>query len=123
MAHSANSADPPNVVPPLFYAPLHRTFDRLVPAFLLAFAAGPLGALLVLVVYAVIQGAESYLITPLIMERAASVHPATVIAVVTILGAAFGALGALLAVPTAVMTGVLINELWFQRLEAEDAHK
>ena len=50
-------------------------------------------------------------------------HPATVIAVVTVLGAAFGALGALLAVPTAVVTGMLINELWFQRLEAEDAHK
>ncbi len=92
----------------------------LVPAFVLAFAAGPLSALLVLVAYVAIQGAESYLITPLIMERAASIHPATVIAVVTVLGAAFGALGALLAVPTAVVTGVLINELWFQRLEKTD---
>ena len=95
----------------------------LVPAFMLAFAAGPLSALLVLVAYVAIQGAESYLITPLIMERAASVHPATVIAVVTVLGAAFGALGALLAVPTAVVTGILIEELWVQRLEAEDTRK
>lgn len=99
------------------FVPYLGPLIALVPAFLLAFAAGPLTALLVVVVYLAIQTAESYLITPLIMERAASVHPAAVIAAVAVLGAAFGALGALLAVPATVAGGILVEELWFRRLE------
>jgi predicted PurR-regulated permease PerM len=93
----------------------------LVPAFLLAFAAGPLSAVLVLVSYVAIQTVESYFITPLIMERAASLHPATVIAAAAVLGAAFGTLGVLLAVPATVAAGILVEELWFRRLEEKDA--
>lgn len=99
------------------FVPYLGPLIALVPAFLLAFAAGPLTALLVVVAYLAIQTAESYLITPLIMERAASVHPAAVIAAVAVLGAAFGALGALLAVPTTVAAGILVEELWFRCLE------
>lgn len=42
-----------------------------------------------------------------------------VIAAVTIAGAAFGILGALLAVPASVVAGVLVEELWFERLEGQ----
>ncbi len=52
------------------------------------------------------------------MRRVASLHPAAVIAGVTVLGTAFGVLGALLAVPTIVTVGVLVDELWFGPLEA-----
>jgi predicted PurR-regulated permease PerM len=85
---------------------------------LLAFALGkPTDALLVLGAYIVIQQAESNLITPLVMRHAASVHPAAVIVAVTLMGAVFGILGALLAVPTALVVGVLVKELWFEHLE------
>jgi predicted PurR-regulated permease PerM len=39
----------------------------------------------------------------------------------TVTGTAFGILGALLAVPAMVVTGVLVDELWFKRLEAKDS--
>jgi len=52
-----------------------------------------------------------------VMAKAVSLHPVVVIASVTVAGAAFGVLGALLAVPVAVVVGVLVEELWFRRLE------
>jgi predicted PurR-regulated permease PerM len=55
------------------------------------------------------------------MQRAVSIHPVAVIASVTVMGAAFGLLGALLAVPGAVVAGVLTAELWFRRLESGSA--
>lgn len=52
------------------------------------------------------------------MQKAVSLHPVVVITAVTIAGAAFGILGAFLAVPTAVVASVLVEELWFKRLES-----
>ncbi len=91
--------------------------SAILPA-LLAYALGkPIDALYVIGAYILIQQAESNLVTPLVMRHAASVHPAAVIVAVTLMGAVFGLLGALLAVPAAVVAGVLIEELWFERLE------
>ncbi len=69
--------------------------------------------------YVVIQRVESNLLTPLVMQKATSMHPAVVIASVTAAGAAFVILGALLAVPAAVVCGVLVEELWIERLEED----
>ncbi len=66
-----------------------------------------------------IQLLESNLLTPLVMRETVSLHPVVVIVSVTVAGAAFGILGAFMAVPAAVVTGVLVEELWFQRLEAK----
>ncbi len=43
----------------------------------------------------------------------------------TVAGAAFGILGALLAVPAAVVVGILVKELWFRRHKGgpKEAHK
>lgn len=90
-----------------------------IPPLLFALAGDPLDALWVLLAYLVIQQVEGYLLTPLIEGRVASLHPAVVIAAVTVAGAAFGFLGLLLAVPTIVVAKILIEELWFQRLEED----
>lgn len=101
----------------LSFVPYLGPVISFVPPLLLALTMGPTTVLLVALAYAAVQGAESYLITPLIMRETASLHPAAVIAGVTVLGTAFGVLGALLAVPTIVTVGVLVEELWFRRLE------
>ncbi len=88
-----------------------------IPPALLALVADPADALWVLLAYLIIQQLESYLVTPLIMEETASLHPAVVIAAVAVLGGAFGVMGALLALPMAVVAGVLVEELWFRHLE------
>ncbi len=88
-----------------------------LPPLLLSLTGEPVDALWVLLAYVIIQQIEGNLITPLIMSGTTSLHPVVVIAAVTALGAAFGFLGAFLAVPAAVVAKVLIDELWFRRLE------
>lgn len=55
------------------------------------------------------------------MQRTASPHPAVVILAVISAGAAFSFLGALLAVPATVVAKVLVEELWFRRLEGRSS--
>jgi predicted PurR-regulated permease PerM len=101
------------------FIPLIGPIISAVPPLVLAFAGNPLDALWVLLAYVAIQQVESNLLTPLVMQRTASLHPAVVITSVTVAGAAFGILGALLAVPACVVGGVLVKELWFRRLEGD----
>jgi predicted PurR-regulated permease PerM len=90
-----------------------------IPPVLLALVADPADALWVLLAYIIIQQLESYLVTPLIMEETASLHPAAVIAAIAVGGGAFGIMGALLALPMAVVAGILVEELWFRHLEED----
>jgi predicted PurR-regulated permease PerM len=99
------------------FVPLLGSIAGAIPPLILAFAGNPLDALWVVLAYVVIQQVESNLLTPLVMAQAVSLHPVVVIASVTVAGAAFGILGALLAVPAVVVVGVLVDELWFRRLE------
>lgn len=94
-----------------------------VPPLLLALSGDPADALWVLLAYGIIQQVESYLVTPIVMSETTSLHPAVVIASVTVLGAAFGLLGSLLAVPLTVVAKVLVEELWFRRMEEKDPEK
>ena len=102
------------------FVPLVGPVVSAVPPLVLAFAGNPIDALWVLLAYVAIQQVESNLLTPLVMRQAASLHPAIVIAAVTVAGTAFGILGTLLAVPAMVVAGVLVDGLWFERLEKED---
>ena len=99
------------------FVPIIGSVVGAVPPLVLAFAGNPWDALWVLLAYVAIQQVESNLLTPLVMQKAVSLHPVVVIASVTLAGAAFGVLGALLAVPSAVVGGILIQRLWFERLE------
>ena len=91
-----------------------------IPPALLALGGDPTDAIWVLVAYAAIQVVESYLITPVVMEEVASLHPAVVVAAVAALGAAFGILGAILALPVVLVAGVLVEELWFKHWQQGD---
>jgi predicted PurR-regulated permease PerM len=88
-----------------------------IPPLLLALAGDPIDAIWVMLSYLAIQQVEGYLLKPLSETETASLHPAVVIASVVAAGAAFGFLGALLAVPAVVVVKVLVEELWFRRLE------
>ncbi len=101
----------------LEFVPLVGPIVAAVPPLLLAFVGGPLDVLWVLLAYLAIQQIESNLLEPLVMEKAASLHPAPVLVAVTLLGTAFGILGTILAVPTAVIAAILVKKLWFERLE------
>ncbi len=91
-----------------------------IPPTLLTLGDSPTDAIWVLIAYAGIQVVESYLITPLVMEEVASLHPAVVVAAVAALGSAFGILGAILALPIALVADLLVKELWFKRWEQRE---
>jgi predicted PurR-regulated permease PerM len=66
--------------------------------------------------YLVLQGLESYLLTPLIQERAVALPPAVVIAAQVLMGLLFGILGVILATPLAALALVLIKRLYVEDL-------
>ena len=105
------------------FVPIVGSVAGAVPPLLLAFAGNPWDVLWVLLAYIAIQQVESNLLTPLVMQKAVSLHPVVVVASVTVAGAAFGVLGALLAVPGAVVGGILVRRLWFERVEGDSSER
>ena len=99
------------------FVPIIGSIAGVIPPLILALAGNPLDAVWVVLAYVAIQQIESNLLTPLIMQKAVSLHPVVVIVSVTVAGAAFGLLGSLLAVPVSVVAGVLVERLWFDRIE------
>ncbi len=86
----------------------------LVPIVLVALLQSPMLALYALLLYGVIQFAESYLITPLIAERAASIPPAYLIIVQVLGGVLAGAIGVLLSEPLVVVVAVIVQMLYIE---------
>lgn len=85
-----------------------------VPAILVAFMVSMTKVIYVLIVYGAVQTLESYLITPLVQERAVSILPAALISAQVIMGVLAGAVGVLLATPLAVSIIVLIQMLYVE---------
>jgi predicted PurR-regulated permease PerM len=88
-----------------------------IPPVLLALIGTPVDALWVVLAYAIIQMIESYLIHPLVMSRAVSLHPAVVMFALLVMGTLFGFVGVLLAVPLVAALHVLLRELWIERMD------
>lgn len=85
-----------------------------VPAVLLALMQSPTQAVYVLLIYIVIQQAESYLLTPIVQHRTVSLPPALTIIAQVILGVLFGVMGLILASPLAAVVLVLIKMLYVE---------
>ncbi len=103
----------------LGFVPYVGPIISVVPPVVLALAGNPANVLWVLLSYLGIQQVEGYLLKPLVEGKITSLHPAVVVVSVTLAGSAFGFLGVLLAVPATVVAKVLIEELWFRRMEDE----
>jgi predicted PurR-regulated permease PerM len=79
----------------------------LVPALVVALGQSPTAALWVLALYLSIQTVESYLLTPMVQERAVFLPPALTLLAQLVMGLAYGALGLLLATPLAAVALVI----------------
>ena len=88
-----------------------------IPPVLFALAESPSRALLVLVVYLIVQQIEGNVIVPLVMSRAVQLHAAIVAIGVVIVGQLFGIVGLFVAVPILSTVMVLVQELWVRPLE------
>lgn len=98
----------------LAFIPYIGPILALIPAVLVAFAEGPNQALYVLILYVAIQGAESYLLLPLVQQWAVDIPPALTILAIVLLGVLFGGLGIILAVPLAAAGMVAVNMLYLE---------
>ncbi|HJQ84121.1 MAG TPA: AI-2E family transporter [Candidatus Binatia bacterium] len=72
-------------------------------------------ALVVALLYLLQQQLEANLLVPKLMERQVGLHPVTIITSLLIGGALLGVPGAMLAVPTAAILQVLVQELLSER--------
>ena len=82
-----------------------------VPAILAGLSVSPQTALFVALFWLAQQQLENHLLVPKIMQRQVGVNPVVIIVALTIGGAAFGVMGAVLAVPTAAILQVIVQEL------------
>jgi predicted PurR-regulated permease PerM len=86
-----------------------------IPAVIVALTVSPQTALFTTIFFVVQQQIENHLLVPKVMERQVGVSAVTVIVALLIGGSLLGILGALLAVPTAAIVQVVVQELLDER--------
>ncbi|MGE3267556.1 MAG: AI-2E family transporter [Chloroflexota bacterium] len=87
-----------------------------VPAIMVAALYSPWQALLVAILYLVIQQLENYVIVPRVMSKAVELHPLAVLLALMVGGELMGVLGAVLAVPVTAAISVIVDEIRTERL-------
>jgi predicted PurR-regulated permease PerM len=87
-----------------------------IPALLLAVLMGPTRVLWVALLYLAVQFLESYILSPLIQQRAVSIPPALLISAQVFLPILFGLPGLLLATPLTVLLLVLVRRLYVENV-------
>ena len=86
-------------------------FIGAVPAVFIAFTQSPMMALLVIVLYVLIQFVENNMLVPKVMQRAVGLNPVITIVVILVGAKIAGVLGIILAVPVTTALGVLVKDL------------
>lgn len=86
-----------------------------IPAVIVAFLDDPMKGLWTAVAILAIQQVESQLITPLVMAKAAEVHPFVTVFAIVLFGGLFGFLGILLALPLVLLVWTVVQTLWVER--------
>lgn len=86
-----------------------------IPAVIVAFLDDPMKGLWTALAILAIQQLESQLITPLVMARAAEVHPFITLFAIVLFGSLFGFLGILLALPLVILIWTVVETLWVDR--------
>jgi len=98
----------------LSFVPYIGPILALVPALAVAAGEGTQAVVIVLMIYGAVQIVESYLVTPLIQQRAISMPPALLIAAQVVMGALAGFVGVAVATPLVVVVIVLVQMLYVE---------
>jgi predicted PurR-regulated permease PerM len=102
--------------------PLIGPFLGILPAFLIVIALDPTRLVWLIAAFVVIQQLENSYLTPRVMKATADVNPIVTLLALTAFGSLFGLLGAVLAIPLAMVISLVINELVFKKqIEAPEA--
>lgn len=98
----------------LEFIPIIGPILILIPTILIALPGGASQMLYVLLLYAVVQVVESYMITPLIQRETISLPPVLLIMSQLVFGLLFGFVGLLVAAPVTAMILVLTKMLYLE---------
>jgi predicted PurR-regulated permease PerM len=94
------------------FVPYIGPFISAVPAVLIGFAEGPQMALWIGLLYLAMQIVESYLLAPLVQQRAVELAPALVLFSQVLMGVIAGPLGVAVATPLAAVLLVAVKMLY-----------
>lgn len=98
----------------LSFVPYVGPILSFVPAVLVALMVSLTKVLYVVIVFGIVQTLESYVITPLVQQRAVSLPPVILITAQIAMGVLAGAAGVLLAAPLAIVVMVLLQMLYVE---------
>ncbi len=101
--------------------PNYGSIISAVPPVLAGLAQSPTEAILVLVVYIVVNQIEGNLLLPLIMARTVDMHPAVVAIGVLVMASLFGLIGVFISIPLISLVLILVQALWIEPLEQRAA--
>ncbi len=91
-----------------------------IPPVLFALTDSPGKAILVIIVYVLVQQFEGNVTIPLVMSRTVKLHPAVIAVGVVVVGQLFGFVGLIVAVPILSLIVILVEELWVKPMEQAD---
>jgi predicted PurR-regulated permease PerM len=103
----------------LNFIPNFGPLIAMVPAVLLGLTLGPNTAIIVAVMYILIQTLESNVITPMVQKRMINLPPALTIISQLLMGSLSGVLGILLATPLLAIVIVLVDELYVKKQQKD----
>ena len=94
-----------------------------IPPVLFALTESPGRALLVLVVYTLVQQLESNVTIPVVMAQRTRMHPAVIAIGVVVVGQLFGFVGLFVAVPILSLIVISVEEFWVNPVEEAEARR
>lgn len=106
----------------LSFVPYVGPILSFVPAVLVALMVSLTKVLYVVIVFGIVQTLESYVITPLVQQRAVSLPPVILITAQIAMGVLAGATGVLLAAPLAIVVIVLLQMLYVEDVLGDSVH-
>ncbi|MFB6249535.1 MAG: AI-2E family transporter [Salinibacter sp.] len=98
----------------LSFVPYVGPILSFIPAVLVALMVSLTKVLYVVIVFGIVQTLESYVVTPLVQQRAVSMPPVVLITAQIAMGVLAGATGVLLAAPLAIVVIVLLQMLYVE---------
>jgi len=98
----------------LSFVPYVGPILSFIPAVLVALMVSLTKVFYVVLVFGAVQTLESYVITPLVQQRAVSMPPVILITAQIAMGVLAGATGVLLAAPLAIVVIVLLQMLYVE---------
>ncbi|MEF8797785.1 MAG: AI-2E family transporter [Salinivenus sp.] len=106
----------------LSFVPYVGPILSFIPAVLVALMVSLTKVFYVVIVFGIVQTLESYVVTPLVQQRAVSMPPVILITAQIAMGVLAGATGVLLAAPLAIVVIVLLQMLYVEDVLGDSIH-